>query len=181
MATLSSVLAWRIPRTEEPGRRPLMGWHRVGHDWSDLAAAVAVFHFIYCYMHHIFFVHSPVHRHLGCLHVLVTVNSAAMNRGDTYLFELLFWSFLVHTPQSVTAGSVFVVESLSGVLLLAVLWTATHQASLSFTISQSWLKLMSIELAMPSNHLIFCHPFLPLPSIFPSIRVVSNELAIPIR
>ena len=58
---------------------------------------------------------------------------------------------------------------------------AAHQASLSFTISQSLLKLMSIELVMPSNHLILCCPFLLLPSIFPSIRVFSRELAVRIR
>ena len=57
-------------------------------------------------------------------------------------------------------------------------WTAAHQASLSFTISQSLLQLMSIELVMPSNHLILCCPLLLLPSIFPSIRVFSNELAL---
>ena len=55
------------------------------------------------------------------------------------------------------------------------LWTAEHEASLSITNSRSLLKLMSIESAMPSNHLIFCHPLLLLPSIFPSIRVFSNE------
>ena len=60
-------------------------------------------------------------------------------------------------------------------------WTAALQASLSFTISQSLLKLMSIELMMPSNHLILCHPRLLLPSIFPSIRVFSSELAVHIR
>ena len=54
-------------------------------------------------------------------------------------------------------------------------------ASLSFTISQSLLKLMSIESVMPSNHLILCHPLLLLPSIFPSIRVFSNELVLCIR
>ena len=58
-------------------------------------------------------------------------------------------------------------------------WTAACQASLSFTIFWSLLKLMSIELVMPSNHLIICHPLLP--SIFPSIRVFSNELALRIR
>ena len=56
-------------------------------------------------------------------------------------------------------------------------WIAVHQASLAFTVSQSLLKLMSIELVMPSNHLILCHPLL-LPSIFPSIRVFSSELAL---
>ena len=54
-------------------------------------------------------------------------------------------------------------------------WTAAHQASLCITNSQSLLKLISIELVMPSNHLILCHPFLLLPSIFPSIRAFSNE------
>ena len=54
-------------------------------------------------------------------------------------------------------------------------WTAARQASLSITISQSLLKVMSIESVMPSNHLVLCHPLLLLPSIFPSIRVFSNE------
>ena len=62
----------------------------------------------------------------------------------------------------------------------AIPWTAAHQASLSFTIPQSLLKLMSIESVSPSNHLILCHPLL-LPSVFPSIRVFSSELALHIR
>ena len=60
-------------------------------------------------------------------------------------------------------------------------WTAARQASLSFTISWSFFKFMSIELVMPSNHLIHCHPLLLLPSIFPSIRFFSNESALHIR
>ena len=60
-------------------------------------------------------------------------------------------------------------------------WTAARQASLSFTISWSLLKLMSMELVMPFNHLILCHPLLLLPSVFPSIRIFSNELAFCIR
>ena len=60
-------------------------------------------------------------------------------------------------------------------------WTAAHQASLSFTISQSLPKLMCIESVMPSNHLILCRPLLLLPSIFPRIRVFSNESAFLIR
>ena len=60
-------------------------------------------------------------------------------------------------------------------------WIAANQAFLSITSSQSLLKLMSIELVMPSNHLILCHPLLLPPSIFPSIRVFSNESAICIR
>ena len=60
-------------------------------------------------------------------------------------------------------------------------WTAVCQASLSFTISQSLLKLMSTESVMPSNNLILCHPLLLLPSVFPSIRVFSNESTVHIR
>ena len=67
------------------------------------------------------------------------------------------------------------VPSLSHVQLFATPWTAAHQASLSITNSKSLLKLMSIELVMPSNPLILCRPLLLLPSIFPSIRVFSNE------
>ena len=74
-----------------------------------------------------------------------------------------------------------VVQSLRCVLLFVTPWTAAHQASLPFTISRSVLKLMSIVLTMPSNHRILCCPLLLLPSIFPSIRVFSSELALPIR
>ena len=67
---------------------------------------------------------------------------------------------------------------LGHVRLFVTARTAAHQASLSFTISRSLLKLTSIESVMPSNHLILCHPLLLLPSFFPSIRVFSNELAL---
>ena len=69
----------------------------------------------------------------------------------------------------------------SRVRLFAIPWTAARQASLSITKTWSLLKLMSIELVMPSNHLILYHSLLLLPSIFPSIRVVSNESALQIR
>ena len=84
-------------------------------------------------------------------------------------------------PQE-TKRSVYsrIVQSLSHVWLFVAPWTAARQASLSFTLSQSLLKLMSIESVMPSNHLILCRPLL-LPSIFPSIRVFSNESAFCIR
>ena len=68
----------------------------------------------------------------------------------------------------------FVVQSLSCVWIFATPWTAARQAFLSFTISQRMLKLMSVELVMPPNHLVLCHPLLLLPSIFPSIRVFSD-------
>ena len=73
------------------------------------------------------------------------------------------------------------VQLLSHVQLFATPWTAARQASLSTTNSWNLLKLMSIDLVMPSNHLILCRPLLLLPSIFPSIRVFSNESALFIR
>ena len=79
------------------------------------------------------------------------------------------------------AKMVVVVQSLSLIELFVIPWTAALQASLSFTISQSLLKLMSIELVMPSSHLILRCPLLLLPSIFSSIRVFSNESALCIR
>ena len=76
---------------------------------------------------------------------------------------------------------VTVVQSLSHVQLILAPWTTACQDSLSFFICQSLLKLMFIELVMPSNHLIFCHLLLLLPSIFPSLRVFSSDSALPIR
>ena len=73
------------------------------------------------------------------------------------------------------------VQSLSHVRLFATPWTAARQASFSITNSQSLLILMSTESVMPSNHLILCHPLLLLPSIFPSIRVFSDESVLPMR
>ena len=74
--------------------------------------------------------------------------------------------------------AVVVAQSLSRVWLFVTSWTVSHQASLSFTISQSLLKFMSTELVMPSNHLVLSCPLFLLPSIFPSIRVFSNELTL---
>ena len=82
--------------------------------------------------------------------------------------------------QAPVCNSEFI-HSLSSVRLFVTSWTAAHQASLSITNSWSLLKLMSIESVMPSNHLILCCPLLPLPSIFPSIRVFSNESVLHIR
>ena len=77
-----------------------------------------------------------------------------------------------------TLSFVAVIQSLNHVWLFVNPWTIAHQASLSITISRSLLKFMSIKLVMPSNPLVLCHPLLLLPSIFPSIRVFSNELAL---
>ena len=86
-----------------------------------------------------------------------------------------------HFIQRRLGGLTVVVQSLSCVRLFVTPWTAAHQASLSFTISQSVLKFMSIESVMLSNHLILCRPLLVLLSISPSIRIFPNELALHIR
>jgi len=91
------------------------------------------------------------------------------------LFNILSRLVIAFLPRSSS------VQSLSHVPLFVTLWTAAHQTSLSITNSWSLLKLMSIELGMPSNHLILCHPLLLPPAIFPSIRVFSNESALHIR
>ena len=87
----------------------------------------------------------------------------------------------MQTSTATTENSVSSVQSLSCVWLSVTPWTAAHQASLSITNSRSLLGLMPIELVMPSNHLILCHPLLLPPSIFPSIRVFSNESTLHIR
>ena len=86
--------------------------------------------------------------------------------------------FFIHSSVNGHLGCFHIfswVQSLSHVQFFATAWTAARQASLSFTISQSFLKLMSIESVMPFNHLILFRPFLLLPSIFPSIRVFSYK------
>ena len=92
--------------------------------------------------------------------------------------EQLAAQILFYTP---CLWIVAVVQLKSCVQLFTTPWTAGCQASLSFTVSQSLLELMSIKSVMPSNHLILCHPLLLLPSIFTSIRVFCNESALHIR
>ena len=87
----------------------------------------------------------------------------------------------IHSIHNILHMLVSAVQSLSHVWLFATPGTAACQASLSITNSQSLLKLMSIEPVMPSNNLILCHRLLLLPSIFPRIRVFSNESALHIR
>ena len=86
-----------------------------------------------------------------------------------------------HTHTNAHTTYIVVVQSLSYVWRFVTSWTVARQASLSFTVFQCLLKLTSIELVMPSNHLIPCCPLLFLPSILPSIRVFSSELALRIR
>ena len=98
------------------------------------------------------------HYEYGCWNNTCHLGKTFVKKGNVY-WELQFSS----------------VQSLSCVWLFATPWTAAHQASLSITNSQSSLKLMSIEWVMSSNHLILCRPLFLPPSIFPNIRVFSNE------
>ena len=91
------------------------------------------------------------------------------------------WNLSHHQGCRLPKSQFSSVQSLSHVRLFATSWTAARQTSLSITNSHSLPKLMSIESVMPSNHLILCHPLLLLPSIFPSIRVFSNESPLHIR
>ena len=94
-----------------------------------------------------------------------------------YIYACLY---IIHTHTHIYIYAFFV-QSLSPVQFFVTPWTAARQASLSITRSRSLLKLMSIESVMPSNHLILCRPLLLLPSVFPSIRVFSNESVLHIR
>ena len=96
------------------------------------------------------------------------------------LLVLSFWIPYICVNSQYLSFS-FWLQSLNYVWLFVTSWTAVHQASLSINNSQSFLKLMSIELVMSSNQIILCNPLLLLPSIFPSIRVFSNELVLCIR
>ena len=106
--------------------------------------------------------------------------------GKTTILSLARISYIMCTTK-VNICHVKIVISVSSVQLLShvwlflIPWTAARQFSLSITNSWSMLKLMSIESVMPSKHLIFCHPLLLLPSIFPSIRVFSSESVLLIR
>ena len=99
--------------------------------------------------------------------------------GETFVGKKTCVHFLLQ--RHVSSLIHCVVQLPSCVRLCVTPWTAAHQASVSFTISQSLLKLVFIELVMPSNYLILCCPLLLQPSVFPSIRVFSSELALCIR
>ena len=113
---------------------------------------------------------------LGCFHIL-QLRSFLICAIELKRRKDLLHSCLVCTPQNKTS----IHFSCSVVSDSATPWIAACQASLSITNSWSLLKLMSIELVMPSSHLILCHPLLLLPPIPPSIRVFSNESTLPMR
>ena len=141
---------------------------------------------------------EPENTHFSCLRTLTFSNvfskiNLFKNISITQIISEPFWVSRKYKSHLLSAKTVSrylsylsVSQSaqslrLSHVWLLVTPWTAACLASLSITNSWSMLKLMSIESAMPSNHLILCRPLLLLPSIFPSIRVFSNESVLPIQ
>ena len=142
---------------------------------------------------------------MGCVRLLASVNNAAVNMDEQATVDVLAFSSFSYIHKNGNAGSygnsilIFLrnhdscalyisingqfssVQSLSCVRLFVTPWTAAHQASLSITNSRSLLELMSIDLVMPSNHLILCCPLLLLPPVPPSIRIFSSESVLRIR
>ena len=113
-----------------------------------------------------------LHNDLFCCFVKLFIFS----QRNLYLMLLFFTLLNLQKYQCLSS-----VQSLSHVQLFVTPWTAAHKASLFTTISQSLLKLMSMNSVMPSNHVILCHPLLLPPSIFPSMRVFSSESVLRIR
>ena len=126
MATHSSVLAWRIPGTAEPGGLPSVGSHRVGHDWSDLATVTVIILYLSSF------------------------------EWSDMLFSFKFSvNSMVRFSVQITNPRFSSVQSLSHAWLFATPWTTARQASLSITNSRGPPKPMSIKSMMPSNHLSF--------------------------
>ena len=117
------------------------------------------------------------HRASVRFHSLICLKCADIFKLSKYLCLFSFNILMLNNCKQIH----FVVQLLNLVQLFATSWTAACQASLSFIVSQSLFKLMFIKLMIPSNRLILCHPVPLLPSIFPSTRVFSNELALCIR
>ena len=156
MATHSSILAGKLH-----GQSSLVGYSPRGHKESDVTEH-----------------NTQPATYAACL-PLVSV------KGSAFLFFTVRNStalkLCVHTCLQGCNLLVVVVQSISCARLFATPWTAACQASLSSTVSRSWLILTSIEFVMPSNHLILCCLLIFLPSVFPSIRVCSSEVVLPIR
>ena len=122
------------------------------------------------------------------INYVTSLNLSSYGCGYEYYYLKELWresgAVLMHKPHMMLLYIRLLfssVQSLGRVQFFETPWTAAHQASLSITSSWSLLKLMSTESVMPSNHLILCHTLLLLPSIFPSIRVFSNEPVLRIR
>ena len=175
MATHSSILAWRIPGMGEPGGLPSMGSHRVGHDWSDVAAATAVAKSCSTLCDPMDYgpPGSSIH---GMFQARILEWFAISSPG--YLLDLRIGLmsptlagrfFATEPPHCFVSQSV---QLLSRGWLFLTPWTAACQASMSITTSWSLFKLMSFEWVMPSYRLLHRSRILA-PSIFPSIRVLT--------
>ena len=123
--------------------------------------------------HSAFFMVKLSHLYMTTGKTIALIRWTFAEKVMSLLFNMLSRLVIAFLPRSI--------HSLSCVRLLVTPWTAARQASLSITNSWSLVKLMSIKLVMPSNHLILCSSLLLLPSIFPSIRVISNESVLCIR
>ena len=120
--------------------------------------------------------------HLPCANVILRTIFLYLNLRESFGYIVFCLHFVQMHHLGIKTACVFSsVQSLSCVQRFATPWTAAHQASLSITNSWSFLKLMSIKLVMPSNHLILCPPLFLPSSIFPSISVFSSESVLRIR
>ena len=121
--------------------------------------------------------------HDSCLLLVIISSNLKLKKYVQELFQYALDAdtYCLHLCNSIYTRDLGVVQSINHIKLFVTPWTAAHQASLSFTISRSLLKLMSIELMMPSNHLILGRSLLLLPSIFSSIMAFSSESALCIR
>ena len=117
--------------------------------------------------------------YIASIGIVITTNYNSLGRNTNISHYALVYDYLI--LQKIHHRKAAVVQSVSDVLLFATPWTAAHQASLFFIISQSLPKFMSIESVILSNHFIFCRPLLFLPSVFPSIRVFFNKSVLCIR
>ena len=158
MATHSRIPAGIIPWTEEPDGLQSIGSQRVWHDRANTCTCIVF--------------NIPSHFDLS---IQLWLSFELCNYKVYWVYRKLWGQStasthrVIHTiTESLDSWVQF--SSVNHVWLFATPWTAAHQASLSMANSRSLLKLMSIELVMPSNHLVFCCPLLLLPSIFPSIR-----------
>ena len=174
MVTRSSILARRSPWRAEPGGLQSLGSQRVRHNWSDLARTHTCYPLAVAHQ-----IPAPFERAVMSNDVIY---STARWKHCKPAYCLCFGTYYSHVPASKSlkkAVFLVVVQSLSRVRFFVTPWTAARQASLSFTISLSLLRLLSIELVMPSKHLILCCPLVP--SIFPASGSFSNESVLSIR
>ena len=171
MAAYCSTLAWKIPWTEEPGRLQSTG--SLSH-WTRLSDFTFTFPF------HALEKEMATHSSVLAWRIPGMAEPGGLPSMGSHRVGH-DWRDLAAAAAAYPLLSFVVVQLRTFAWFFSTPWTEARQASLSFTVSWSLLKLMSIESVMPSNHLILWCPLLLLPSIFPSIRVFSNELALRIR